>query len=51
MVEHRVLEYLFYVLLGDLGWGFAWGPQVLSSIDGQVDLCIAKVLGLVVGEQ
>ena len=51
VVEDGVLEDLLYVFVADLRRLFPWRPQVLSAVNGQVDLGVAEVLGLVVGEQ
>ena len=51
MVKHGVFEDLFDVLVCDFGRLLAGGAQVLSSIWREVDLCVSKVLGFIVGEQ
>ena len=51
MIEHRVLEDLLDVFIADLGRVLSWGSQMLSTIHCQVNLCVSKVLGFVIGKK
>lgn len=47
MVEHGLFEDLFHVLWSDFNRGLPRGAQVLATIDGEINLIIAKLFGLV----